>query len=81
MSIMKGAPWSMLVAILLACVVISNMNIAAAKVLSYRVIRRGDEPRCSFGVCPPKQEVYPYRRGCEKSHRCRGPGLYVPTKI
>ncbi|XP_006286438.2 protein RALF-like 28 [Capsella rubella] len=73
MSILKGRQKLMLVTIFIACVVISNMNVAAARVITYPTIGRGDPlPDCDHGKCPP-QQVAPYRRGCERSQRCRGP--------
>ncbi|EOA19662.1 hypothetical protein CARUB_v10003284mg [Capsella rubella] len=79
---MKGTQRYMLVAIFIACVVvISNINMAAAKVLSYRVIIRGNEPKgCYRNICA-HHKVNPYRRGCEMSQRCHRPGKPVPTKI
>ncbi|EOA22273.1 hypothetical protein CARUB_v10002869mg [Capsella rubella] len=78
MIIFNGAKRSMLVAIFIAFVVISTMNVADAKVIGYPVIRGGDRPRCDHGKCPPDQPVSPYRPGCEKITRCRRP---PPTPI
>ncbi|XP_019090138.1 PREDICTED: protein RALF-like 28 [Camelina sativa] len=74
MSILKVTKRFMLVAMFIAFVAISNIDVTAAKEIGYPVIRGGDRPPgCDHGKCPPDQPANPYHRGCEKSHRCRGP--------
>ncbi|CAH8272982.1 unnamed protein product [Arabidopsis lyrata] len=81
MSILKGTKRYIAVAIFIACLFISNMNVAAANVIGYPPIKGGDDqPGCDHGKCPPKQPANPYHRGCEKTNRCRGPSPPVPPQ-
>ncbi|XP_019090218.1 PREDICTED: protein RALF-like 28 [Camelina sativa] len=74
MGISKGTQRFMLVAIFIAFVVISNINVAVAKYISYPAIGRDRQRGCSHGPhgkCPPAQHMSPYHRGCDLIHRCR----------
>lgn len=64
----------MLVAIFIAFVFISSMNMSTGKEIGYPGMGHDAlcDPKDLTRPCPPKQAVNPYTPGCEKSHRCRG---------
>lgn len=70
------------VAMLVAFVFISSMNMAVGKVIGYPAIGRNMpcDPYQSSSACPPEEPVNPYKRGCEKSRRCRG-GVRPPPPV